>query len=242
MDELRVLVAAAGRGTRAGLPYPKTLYPVQGKPILVRIVELLAPYDRQPTIIVNPDGQQAIDDCLVAHGCTGHLVVQPEPIGMGDAVLRFDESPASVGASHVLLIWGDIPMISPETVAAVVKDHFEFGNDFTFATRQVESAYTVVSRSPEGHVLGVIETRESGVAQLLPGERDIGLFVFRKHVILDALREDVAGKFGKTTGEQGFLYVIGLLAQRGFKIVALPIASSQDLLSLNSMGDLKGYE
>ena len=37
MADIRALVAAAGRGTRAGLPYPKTLFPIQGKPILIRI-------------------------------------------------------------------------------------------------------------------------------------------------------------------------------------------------------------
>ena len=57
MAELSALVAAAGRGTRAGLPYPKTLFPVQGKPILVHIAELLAPYDAHPHAAnANADG------------------------------------------------------------------------------------------------------------------------------------------------------------------------------------------
>lgn len=62
MDRIRVLVAAAGRGTRAGLPYPKTLYPVQGRPILLRILDLLSPYDDCPTVVVSPEGMQPIRD------------------------------------------------------------------------------------------------------------------------------------------------------------------------------------
>ena len=38
MDDFRVLIPAAGLGTRAGLPYPKTLYPVDGTPILHRLL------------------------------------------------------------------------------------------------------------------------------------------------------------------------------------------------------------
>src|SRR4051794_27065128 len=85
MPELAVLIAAAGRGTRAGLPYPKTLYPVQGVPILVRLLRLMAPFDRQPTVIVSPSGKEPIAACLVTHGLTAHLVEQPAPSGMGDA-------------------------------------------------------------------------------------------------------------------------------------------------------------
>jgi bifunctional N-acetylglucosamine-1-phosphate-uridyltransferase/glucosamine-1-phosphate-acetyltransferase GlmU-like protein len=241
MDEICALVAAAGRGTRAGLPYPKTLFPIQGKPILVRVAELLAPYDLHPTIIVSPSGQEPIRECLDAAGVTSHLVVQPEPCGMGDAVLRFDQSPAFANAEHVLLVWGDIPFIQPETVATVVKVHIEHNNDFTFATRQVDSAYTVVSRDAVGQVTGVVETREQGIAAPQAGERDIGFFIFRKAVVLDALREELPGKYGKSTDDHGFLYVIGHLAARGLRVEALPVATELDLVSLNNLKDVDSY-
>lgn len=241
MAELRALVAAAGRGTRAGLPYPKTLFPVQGKPILIRIADLLSPYDAQPTIIVSPDGREPIRASLSAHGKEAHLVVQAEPRGMGDAVLKFMESPAAVEAQHVLLVWGDIPLIQPQTVSAIVADHIEHGNDFTFATRYVDSAYTVVSRSLEGDVLGVFETREAGAVAAGPGEREIGLFVFRMQLVMDALVDDAMGKYGKTTGEHGFLYLIGHLARLGYKVRALPVATELDLISLNAVKDLDGH-
>ena len=238
MAEIRALVAAAGRGTRAGLPYPKTLFPIQGKPILVHIAELLYLYDTTPTVIVSPEGAAPVQQCLDAVGLRAHLVVQPAPIGMGDAVLRFVQSPAFDAADHILLVWGDIPFMQPETVAAVLRAHFEHSNDFTFATRMVDSAYTIVSRDAAGCVTGVIETREQGLALPLAGERDIGLFVFRKGVLLDALREDLPGKLGKITGEHGFLYVIGHLAARGLRVEALPVATELDLVSLNKLKDV----
>ena len=241
MADLCALIAAAGRGTRAGLPYPKTLFPIQGKPILVRIAALLAPYDSQPTVIASPDGEAPIRQCFEQYSMASHLVVQPEARGMGDAVLRLEQSPAFADTEHVLLIWGDVPFIQPETVASVVETHRAQGNDFTFATRMVDSAYTVVSRDAAGQVTRVIETREEGVGQSQAGERDIGLFVFRKTVVLDMLRKELAGKWGKSTGEHGFLYIIGHLAARGHKVVAVPVATELDLVSLNSMEDLDAY-
>lgn len=241
MGKINVLVAAAGRGTRAGLSYPKTLFPIQGKPILVRIAELVKPYDTQPTVIVSPDGKDPVRQCMDSQGLAADLVVQLEPRGMGDAVLRFEQAPAFASAEHVLLIWGDIPFIQATTVEAVVNAHLAHRNDFTFATRQVDSAYTIVSRDSNGAVTGVVETRELGIAQPQAGERDIGLFLFRKEPVMEALREDLSGKWGRTTGEQGFLYVIGHLAARGLRIEAVPVATELDLVSLNSLKDIDGY-
>ncbi len=241
MAEIRALVAAAGRGTRAGLSYPKTLFPIQGKPILIRIAEVLAPYDMQPTIIVSPDGEQPVHECLSQNSARAHLVVQPKPYGMGEAVLRFTDSPAYADAEHVLLVWGDIPFLQPKTVAAMVDEHIQHNNDFTFVTCVVDSAYTVVSRDVEGRVTGVFETREQGNAYSQAGERDIGLFIFRKALVLGALSEELPGKWGKSTGEHGFLYIISHLAMRGLIVEALPVATEMDLVSLNSLKDVAAY-
>jgi bifunctional UDP-N-acetylglucosamine pyrophosphorylase/glucosamine-1-phosphate N-acetyltransferase len=238
MAEICALVAAAGRGSRAGLTYPKTLFKLQGKPILLRILDLLAPYDVNPTVIVSPEGVSPIRECLAADHYAAHLVVQPVPKGMGDAVLRFEQSPACAADQHILLIWGDIPFIQPKTVEAVIERHLEHGNDFTFATRTVDAAYTVVSRDMAGRVTGVIETREAGITEPQPGERDIGLFVFRKQIVFPALREELPRKWGNNTGEHGFLYIIAHLAARGYQIEALPLATEMDLVSLNSMSDV----
>ena len=241
MTELKAIIAAAGRGSRAGLSYPKTLFPVHGRAILLRIMDLLAPYDEQPTVIVSPEGKEPIRQQLMSTGGLADLIVQPEPIGMGDAVLCFEQSPTYQQADHILLVWGDIPFIQADTVADMVKMHFDHDNDFTFVTREVDSAYTVVSRDAAGRVIEVIETREQGITTPQAGEREIGLFIFRKAVTLPALREDLPGKYGKSTGEHGFLYIIRQLAQRGLRVEALPIATELDLVSLNSMKDLDNF-
>ena len=241
MAKIGALIAAAGRGTRAGLPYPKTLYPVQGRPILLRIFEMLRPYDAQPTVIVSPSGVEPIAECLEKQEFPAHFVIQPEPKGMGDAVLRYAHSPAYESAEHVLLIWGDVPFVRPETVSQMVAAHLREDNDFTFVTRRVARPYTVVSRDPEGNVTGVIETREVGGEVPAEGERDIGLFVFRKLPVFEALALDLPGRLGGSTGEHGFLYVIAQLARLGRKIAALPIAQEIELVSLNSLQDLQGF-
>jgi bifunctional N-acetylglucosamine-1-phosphate-uridyltransferase/glucosamine-1-phosphate-acetyltransferase GlmU-like protein len=238
---LRALVPAAGKGSRAGLPFPKTLFPIQGKPILVRIHEVLAPHDPQPSIVVSPAGYVSINDCLQDHGCRAHLVLQPEARGMGDAVLRFADSPAYAAAEHVLLVWGDIPFLQSATVDALLSAHAASGNDFTFATRHVERAYTVVSRDIDGRVTGIRETREAGVADAAPGERDIGLFVFRKEPVFALLQEELPGSRGGATGEFGFLHVVAELARRGLRVEGVSVATELETVSLNAMKDIEAF-
>lgn len=237
MPEVRALIAAAGTGSRAGLPYPKTLHPVLGRPILVRLLETLRLIDPQPTVVVSPSGRADVEECLAASRATHSLVEQPAPTGMGDAVLCFRDSPAFEEAEHVLLVWGDVPLLEPATVDALVETHVERDNDFTFATRLVDSAYTVVARDANGRVTALVETREAGI-EPQPGERDIGLFIFRRDPVFELLERKLPGWQGRSTGEHGFLYIVAHLAKLGYAVDALPIATERDLISLNRLADL----
>jgi bifunctional UDP-N-acetylglucosamine pyrophosphorylase/glucosamine-1-phosphate N-acetyltransferase len=239
MGELRVLIPAAGRGSRAGLPYPKTLYPFNGAPILHRLIAVLRPYDAAPTVVVSPHGELPIRDSLELAGLHANLVLQPEPRGMGDAVLRFEQSPSAIDAEHILLAWGDLANLQASTVASLVNAHLGSANDFTFATRFVDHAYTRVVRDQSGSVISVRESREQGSTQSQPGERDIGLFVFRKQPVFSMLQADLNGRVGPATGEHGFLYVIEHLVLSCYRVAALSIAAESDLVSLNCLSDLR---
>ncbi len=241
MGEISVVIAAAGVGSRTGLPYPKTLFPIKGKPILVRLAELLAPYDAEPTVIVSEGGKEQIKQCLLKNNIQAQLVIQSIPRGMGDAVLCIDNSEEFANSEHVLLVWGDIPFIKQETVETMINHHLEQDSDFTFASRVVDEAYTVVVRDKSGNVTHLIETREEGVTDLGPGERDMGLFIFRRSLTLQALREELPNKWSMSTGEHGFLYIIEHLVSKGLQVKALPIAQKIELVSFNNMEDVSSY-
>jgi bifunctional UDP-N-acetylglucosamine pyrophosphorylase/glucosamine-1-phosphate N-acetyltransferase len=241
MTEFRVLIPAAGTGSRAGLPYPKTLHPVGGMPILLRQLSLLRAFDPCPVVVTSPTGHAPIAETLAAAGAVAELIDQFAPTGMGDAILRLDAAISGTVPEHVIAVWGDIPLLDPQTIAATVERHLAVGNDFTFPTRHVEAAYTVVTRDPAGKVTALAETREAGVTPS-PGERDIGVFVFRRAPVFDLLRRKLPGALGTTTGEHGFLYIVRHLVEHGHAVEALPIATERDLVSLNRLSDLDGAE
>ena len=237
MYKIKVLIPAAGKGSRAGLNYPKTLFKIEGKEILLYIFELIENIDKEPTIIVSPEGEKDINNFLKLKNRKAQLIIQPKPRGMGDAVLKFKQSSYYKSSDHILLIWGDVPFIRKKTVYKMIESHLKNNNDFTLVTKFVDKAYTCIERDNSDNIIKAIETREEEL-EPMPGERDIGLFLFKKEPIFKILKEDLNYKFGKATGEHGFLYIIEYLTEKGFKVEGLPIANDDELKSLNKISDL----
>ena len=239
MNNLKIfaLIAAAGKGSRANLPYPKTLYEINGTPILIHLLNKLSFIDEQPTIIINPQGKNMISNCLKKNNRKAHLIFQTHPKGMGDAVLCFKKSKVFNNAKNILLAWGDIPFLNKETINKTLIHHELNENDFTFPTRFVDNPYTLVKRDKNNKIIEIVEIRENPKDNIVKGEREIGLFVFKKK-ILNYLDKDLEGKYGLLTKEHGFLYIIKHLVISGLKVEGLPIAKNEELISLNAMSDI----
>jgi bifunctional UDP-N-acetylglucosamine pyrophosphorylase/glucosamine-1-phosphate N-acetyltransferase len=239
MSDLRVLIAAAGAGSRARLPYPKTLHAVGGRPILGRILDVTGHLDACPTIVVSPSGRAPIAGFLAEEERQAHLVEQTRPTGMGDAVLAFERSPAAHDAGRAVLVWGDVPFLSSETLAATLAHHTRTGAALSFPSIAVERAYTRVMRSAAGAVSALHETRVLGT-EPAPGERDIGMFVLEVAPVLQALRQSAA-EHDPASGEHGFLQIVSRLVASGQRVEALPIATERETISLNALSDLGAH-
>ena len=85
----RVLVLpAAGLGSRLGSPVAKVLHPVAGRPMLAHLAALYRPWIDAWHIVVRPQDRDAVAAACAALDLDAALHLQPEPIGMLDAILR----------------------------------------------------------------------------------------------------------------------------------------------------------
>lgn len=238
-QQYRVIIPAAGRSSRSGLAYPKSLYRLAGIPILVRLHRQLALYDPKPVLVINPGHQTLFEEALREFGCEVQFVFQPEAKGMGQALL--ETAAATDDHCTLIMAWSDLPLLHTDTIRHMVDCHDVAENDFSLVTARCESCYTIVQRD-QGKIKAVIETRAAGIPPGKDGERDIGLFVFRKKPVFDLLNQfpewtEVNGK-----KEQGFLYIIAKLAEAGYKVEGYPLAKEQDLLSFNTPEELMAIE
>ena len=77
MSDYSVLIAAAGNGTRSGLSYPKTLYPVRGKPILIHLLALFSSFSSSSSVVVSPKGKNKVHECLQESNFHPHRLLLP---------------------------------------------------------------------------------------------------------------------------------------------------------------------
>ena len=240
-NSLRVVVPAAGRGSRSGMSLPKTLRVVDGVPILVRILDAVRGLDARPVVVVSPDGRVAIADVLADTGHRAELVVQELPLGMGDAVRQFDRADGADRAETVIVVWGDMVAVEGDLIRLALATLVRNDLDLVFPSHIATPPYTLVVRDERGEVRRLVERREAPADFPETGEADTGVFVFRKDPVFRILREEPPELRGPTTGELGFLPVVGLLTDRGGRVAALPVATALAASSFNSPEDLERY-
>ncbi len=235
---IKVLIPAAGKGSRSNLSYPKTLFKVVKKPILVRIINKIKHIDNVPIIIVSKNGKKLIQNSLSSNNLNFELLEQNIPNGMGDAILKVINSKFYKKMENILVIWGDLPFLTKKTINTLIEEHFKNNYDFTFPTLKQKNPYTYLKKDKKGNILELIETRELNKAIPKYGERDIGVFIFKKK-ILKVLEQNLSGKRSLITKEHGFLYIIKHLISKNFLVKNLLIAQKKEAISLNKTSDLK---
>ena len=145
---LTIVVLAAGKGTRMRSAVPKVLHRLGGLPLIehvLRAAETLSP--RTITVVV---GHQA--DLVEAHlkGRAGVRTVRQEPqLGTGHALL-ICEPLLHAETGTVVLLSGDVPLLTPASLASLLARHRDAGAAATVVTAMVErpSGYGRIVRSP----------------------------------------------------------------------------------------------
>ncbi len=232
---LRVVIPAAGTSSRSGLPYPKTLYPLQEIPIIVRLCKLFLQYDQNPIVIINPAFEHLFLETFSKFNIKAQIVFQTQPLGMGNALLQVEN--VVNDDDDILLIWSDIPLITPITIEHLVNCHAISKNDFSFITALSAECYTIVLRD-SGKVQSVIETRALNIPSGKNTEREIGLFLFNKGKIFNLLNNNTITTLINGKVEQGFLSIIEKAVDNNLKVEGYPVALKNDILSFNTPDDL----
>jgi bifunctional UDP-N-acetylglucosamine pyrophosphorylase/glucosamine-1-phosphate N-acetyltransferase len=241
--DITMVIAAAGKGSRSGLSYPKCLFKIKGQTILSRILQASDFLPRGPVIIASPTGAAAIKDELKANKILeAKIILQKEANGMGDAIMQLSNIKNEL-EDNILLAWGDLPFISSSTIKSLIHNFFESRSDFSLVTSISSDPYTMVIRNVKGEIEEIIESRELASKDISKrsSERDIGIFLFKRDLILSFLEMDLENKYGSISGEHGFLYLVKHLSLKGFRITSVDTKLDIETVSFNTQNDLKGF-
>jgi bifunctional UDP-N-acetylglucosamine pyrophosphorylase/glucosamine-1-phosphate N-acetyltransferase len=240
----RVLVIpAAGLGSRLKATTPKLLVPVNGRPMLDRLLHLYREMVDDVVVVVHPSFVEAVRSHLrVSNAPHVQLEVQQTPTGMLDAILLAHRVVETSLADRVLITWCDQVGVHPQTVQRLGA----LSNEPTAAPLILP---TVLRRHPyihlerdAGGIIVRVRHRREGDAMPEVGESEMGLFSLSRAAYLSELpafadRPEV----GATTGERNFLPVIPWIAARG-GVTTFPCVDEEEAIGVNTPEELQVIE
>jgi bifunctional UDP-N-acetylglucosamine pyrophosphorylase / glucosamine-1-phosphate N-acetyltransferase len=223
-----VIVLAAGEGKRMKSAVPKVLHPLLGRTLLGHVLAATAPLGAARTLVVVGNGADQVRAHLAATAPEAEPVLQERQHGTGHAVRI--ALPAEVDGTVVVLN-GDLPLLRPETLAALVDSHEADGRAATLLTAEVPDP-TGLGRivTGPGGLERIVEERDAG-----PDQRAIRLINAGAYAFDAALLRDALAKLS-TDNDQGEEYltdVLGLLVAAGHRVATHRTGDPDEALGVN---------
>ncbi|MEU3453795.1 bifunctional UDP-N-acetylglucosamine diphosphorylase/glucosamine-1-phosphate N-acetyltransferase GlmU [Micromonospora sp. NPDC006766] len=233
-----VVVLAAGEGKRMKSSLPKVLHPLLGRTLLGHVLAAAAPLAADRTVVVVGHGADQVRAHLSEIASEAAPVLQERQLGTGHAVrIALDAVPDVLGT--VVVLNGDVPLLRPETVAALVEAHEGAGAAATVLAAQVPDPTGLgrIVRDAEGRLEQIVEERDATPEQRALREINAGIYAFDVARLRDAL-----GKLS-TDNDQGEEYltdVFGLLRDAGEPVAVHCAPDHVETLGCNDRVELAG--
>jgi bifunctional UDP-N-acetylglucosamine pyrophosphorylase/glucosamine-1-phosphate N-acetyltransferase len=232
------LILAAGQGTRMKSDLAKVLHPLCGKTLVEHVARSAQTAGVARTVVIV--GHQAEQVKQALSGLEVEFVLQAEQKGTGHAVMQ--ALPAIKNfAGELLVLYGDVPLIKPETIVSLLKRHRAERNACTMLTTVIDQpgGYGRIIRGADGFVAKIVEARDASPEELAVKEINPAIYAFENQRLVEAL-----GQL-KPNNKQGEYYltdVIGLFKQQGWKIAAQIVKDSREVLGINTPEELAECE
>ena len=167
---LSVIILAAGKGKRMNSDKAKVLHPVGGKPMLGHVLETADQMDSHQNCVVYGHDGENVQAAFADHDNIT-WVHQTEQLGTGHAVAQ---ALPFVDDNHtVLVMYGDVPLIRPETLHPLLKQA-EHTLTLLTACPANPFGYGRIVRDIGNHVQAIIEEKDATPDQRLIGEINTG--------------------------------------------------------------------
>lgn len=228
MDQLYAVILAAGKGKRMKSKKPKVLHHICGKPIVSHILDQLEKVGTTKNIMIVGHLSEQV------RAQVGEKVVyveQKEQLGTAHAVLQA-RSELMDQEGITLVLNGDHPLFTQETLSKLIEKHREEGAAATVLTARLDdpTGYGRVIRNGDGSVHRIVEHKDANETELSVREINTGTFCFDNQKLLAALDQV---NNNNAQGEYYLPDVISILKEQDEKICAEEIVDSNEAMGVN---------
>jgi len=233
---LKTVVLAAGKGSRLKSKTPKVLQPIFDKPLLAWVLDSLAEVEQDEIIVVAGYKAREVSSFLHAYPVT--TVIQEPQLGTGHALQCVSEQVQSLRDfdGTILILSGDSPLISSETINELLEFHQSVNADLTLLTAEVKRprGYGRIIRKGE-NVIGIMEEKDCSEAERAIREINSGVYCLNWQTMregLRSLRNDNAQEEFYLTDLVGWAY------KRGLQISSYELDNNDEIMGVNTRADL----
>lgn len=227
------IILAAGEGTRMKSKTPKVLHKVCGKPILEYVINASKDAEVERSIVIIGHEGQKVSDYFKDAPITFRTqpIGEDIPYGTGFAVQQAID--LIEDESTVIILYGDTPLITKDTVNKLIKYHKDEENHGTVLTAILEDAtgYGRIIREDKGNISKIIEHKDATPEQRQVKEINSGIYCFNGGLLKYALEQI------DNNNAQGEFYVtdvISILKDKGYKVGAYIIEDPVEIHGVNS--------
>lgn len=222
------VILAAGQGTRMKSKLYKVLHPVCGKPMVEHVIDHVSILTMEKIVTIIGHGAEKVKQYL---GNKCEYALQEEQLGTAHAV-RQAESLLGNEEGTTLVICGDTPLITPDTMKALLEHHTETNAMATILTAYSDdpTGYGRIIRNENGFVEKIVEHKDANESELRVKEINTGTYCFDNQSLFQALKEV------KNDNAQGEFYlpdVIEILKNKGETISAYQTNDMEETLGVN---------
>lgn len=184
MNNTRVVILAAGKGTRMKSDVPKPLIPVAGEPMVTRLVRSVkeSGVDEKPIVVVGAWSEALFREALKD---SVDYAVQHEQLGTGHALMVAKESAGD--ATRIIVLYGDHPFLPASVIAGLVHIAAEHENAVAMLTATLPNfdgefatfaKWGRVLRGADNEVAAIREAKDASAEELETREVSPGMYAF----------------------------------------------------------------
>lgn len=231
------VILAAGMGTRMKSKMPKVLHKVCGKPLSKWVIDASKAAGADKVCAVVGHKAETVKEVL---GNVCEFALQAEQKGTGHAVMQaIDVIKNSKG--EVVILNGDTPLITAETINKAIEYHKNNGNQATVITAILDDAtgYGRIVRDNDGSVLKIVEQKDASEEEKKINEVNSGMYVFDAQSLVYALDKITPNN---AQGEYYLTDTLEILLSAGKKIGGYAISDNDEIRGINDRVQLNEAE
>jgi len=233
MSKPTVVVLAAGKGTRMRSTLPKVLHAIAGKPMLGHVLDAAAAVSAERLVVVYGHGGDAVPRSFADRGI--RFALQEPQLGTGHALQQ--ALPHLPEDGSTLVLYGDVPLIRPETLARVLSH--EGALCLLTAILDEPTGYGRIVRDATGKVVRIVEEKDANAEQRRVREINTG--------IIAAPNAALRGWLGRLTNDNAqreyyLTDVVPMAIADGVPVVTETVTQAWEIQGVNSREQLAELE